>query len=259
MPFRVKDYIAGGLSCKIRDSDGGINLAKVKAGLGLMEEVDNNKLKVNFPVDGFTEDLSILPAISFGTIWRYMIEEIDAKRQLSTAKPLVKGYDFLKSGHVLPVKCKEYDGKFYVKSQVLPSMKKTVVYNCCIIFNKCGSVVLAYDGYPAGIDGRCNHVTSALFALEEFFKKTKGPKGPVNPSLTPAPSCTSKPCVWNVPRKRKVDNLSIVQVKFKKHQHGKPVKSEDKSSLTSDARPQHQHHAHSNTTLRNFVAQCQGI
>ena len=46
VPFRVKDYIAGGLSCKIRDPDGGIHLAKVKAGLGLMEEVDNNKLKV---------------------------------------------------------------------------------------------------------------------------------------------------------------------------------------------------------------------
>ena len=42
-----------------------------------------------------------------------------------------------------------------VKSQVLPSMKKTVVYNCCIVFNKCGSVVTAYDGCPAGIDGRC--------------------------------------------------------------------------------------------------------
>ena len=75
----------------------------------------------------------------------------------------------------------------------------------------------------------------------------------MNPSLTPAPSCTSKPCVWNVPRKRKVDNLPIVQVKFKKHQHGKPVKSEDKSSSTSDARPQHQHHAHSNTTLCNLL------
>ena len=111
----------------------------------------------------------------------------------------------------------------------------------------------AYDGCLAGIDGRCNHVTSTLFALEEFFKQTKGPKGSVNPSLTPAPSSTSKPCVWNVPRKQKVDNLSIIQVKFKKHQHGKPVKGEDKSSLTSDARPQNQHHAHSNTTLCSSI------
>lgn len=66
---------------------------------------------------------------------RYMIEENDAKRQLSTAKPLVKGYNFYKSGHVLTVKCREYDGKFYVKSQVLPSMKKTVLYNCYKLFS----------------------------------------------------------------------------------------------------------------------------
>ena len=115
--FRVKDYIAGGLSSKIKDPDGGIHLAKAKADLGLMEEINAKKLKENFPVDGFTEDLNILPAISFGTIWRYMIEESDAKKQLSTAKPLVKGYNFFKSGHVLSIKCRESDGKFYVKSQ----------------------------------------------------------------------------------------------------------------------------------------------
>lgn len=121
--FRVKDYIAGGLSSKIKDPDGGIHLAEAKADLGLMEEINAKTLKENFPVDGFTEDLNILPAISFGTIWRYMIEESDGKKQLSTAKPLVKGYNFFKSGHVLSIKCRESDGKFYVKSQVIPSMK----------------------------------------------------------------------------------------------------------------------------------------
>ena len=57
----------------------------------------------------------------------------------------------------------------------------------------------ADDGCPAGIDGRCNHVTATLFTLEEFFKQSKAP---VNPSLTPAISCTSKSCVWNVPKKK---------------------------------------------------------
>ena len=81
-----------------------------------------------------------------------------------------------------------------MKSQVLPTMKKTVVYNCYIVMDRCANVMTAYDGCPAGIDGRCNHVTcnhvtSTLFALEEFFKKCKGP---VNSPLTPAPSCTSE-------------------------------------------------------------------
>ena len=40
--FRLKDYIAGGLSFKIKDSDGGIHLAKAKAGLWLMEEINLN-------------------------------------------------------------------------------------------------------------------------------------------------------------------------------------------------------------------------
>ena len=92
--LRVKDYIAGGLHDKIKDPDGGIHLARVKAGLGLIEEINAKTLKENFPLDGFTKDLSILPFISFGTIWRYMIEESDAKKQSSTAKPLVKGIQF---------------------------------------------------------------------------------------------------------------------------------------------------------------------
>ena len=50
----MKDYIAGGLSSKIKDPDGGIHLAKAKASLGLMEEINAKELKENFPVDGFT-------------------------------------------------------------------------------------------------------------------------------------------------------------------------------------------------------------
>lgn len=72
-----------------------------------MEEVNAKKLKENFPVDSFTADLSILPVLSFRSIWRYMIEESDAKKQLSTAKPLVKRYNFFKSGYWLAVKCRE--------------------------------------------------------------------------------------------------------------------------------------------------------
>ena len=46
--FRVKDYIACGLSSKIKDPDGGIHLAKAKASLGLMEEINSKELKENF-------------------------------------------------------------------------------------------------------------------------------------------------------------------------------------------------------------------
>ena len=113
--FRVKDYIAGGLSSKIKDPNGGIHLVKAKADLGLMEEINAKTLKENFPVDGFTEDLNILPAISFGTIWRYMIKESDAKKQLSTAKPLVKGYNFFKSAMSLALNAGNLTESFMLK------------------------------------------------------------------------------------------------------------------------------------------------
>lgn len=78
--FRVKDYIVGGLSLKIKDFDGGIYLVKVKVDLGFMEEINVKKFKENFLVDGFIEDLNILFVILFGIIWRYMIEESDVKK-----------------------------------------------------------------------------------------------------------------------------------------------------------------------------------
>ena len=179
----------------------------------MLGSIDAKNLTDNFLSDGYTDDISILPHVKFGAIWRYIIEDSDAKKQLCTAKPLVKGYNFFKSGHVLSIKCKEFDGKFYVKSHVLLSMKKSTSYNCWIVLRKDGMVMSAYDGCPAGIDGRCNHVTATLFALEEFHKQeTTIPLGT-------GVSSTSRPCTWNVPRKRKIDNQPISQVTFKKHQH----------------------------------------
>ena len=206
-------------------------------------------------MDGYTDDLSILPHVKFGAIWRYMIEDSDAKKQLSTAKPLVKGYNFFKSGHVLSIKCKEFDGKFYVKSHVLPSMKKTTSYNCWIVLRKDGMVMSAYDGCPAGIDRRCNHVTATLFALEEFHKQeTTIPLGT-------GVSSTSRPCTWNVPRKRKIDNQPISQVTFKKHQHGEPTeeKVKQEQQRTSYFRALYQQHPASNTELYNLLYQVKEI
>ena len=95
---------------------------------------------------------------------------VDAKKQLSTAKPLIKSFNFYKSGHVLTMKSSNEDTRSYIKSQVLPSMRKTSAYLCFIIVRRNGLVQKAYCGCPAGIDGQCNHVAATLFALEEFCK-----------------------------------------------------------------------------------------
>lgn len=191
--YRVKDYQNSGLDSKyLRDPDGGIHLLKKKAELGALEETDPD-IQSTFPEEGFKTDISGIPNVNFGTIWRYMIDNVAFKKQLSTGKPLVKGYNFYRSGHVLFLSHLHHDGKHYIKSKVLPSMKKKKVYSCHCVLSSFGNILRCHCGCPAGVDGRCNHVAASLFALEDYCKvRVKNSKV----------SCTSKPCKWSIPRKR---------------------------------------------------------
>ena len=137
---RIKDYIKSRLAIKhLRDPDGGIHLARKKAQLGEIEEAEPD-VKTSFPTKAFSDSLNSILLITFKAVWTYMVACMKAKRQLSTAKPPVKGFNFFKSGHVLTVKsCTKPDTmRTYIKSQVLPSMKKTSAYSCCIILKKMG-------------------------------------------------------------------------------------------------------------------------
>lgn len=69
--------------------------------------------------DGYTTDLSRMPKVNFGTIWRFMIDSIEVTRQILTAEPLVKGYNFFKSNNVLSIYYQYKDLKRYFKSQLL--------------------------------------------------------------------------------------------------------------------------------------------
>ena len=125
---RVEDYIKHRLDIKyLRDQDGGLHLLRKKVELGVLEQ-EEPQLAQSFPKEGYKADLKGLPNISFGTVWRFMIEGVESKKQLSTAKRLVKGFNFFKSGHVLYIGYLHESGKNYIKSQVLPSMKKDKVY-----------------------------------------------------------------------------------------------------------------------------------
>ena len=64
----------------LRDTDCGIHLARKKAELGMIDEVNPEKVMENFPKDRFSElKCQEIPVVNFGTIWKYMIEAIDAK------------------------------------------------------------------------------------------------------------------------------------------------------------------------------------
>ena len=103
----------------LRDPDGGINLLRKKAEFGVLEKAEPD-LPQSFPKEGFKSDLMGIPKVTFGTVWRYMIDGVDSKKKLSTAKPLVKGYNFFKSGHVFFICHLLENGKHYLKSQVMP-------------------------------------------------------------------------------------------------------------------------------------------
>ena len=129
----------------------------------------------------------------------------------STVKPLIKGYNFFKSGHVVKLeKHLSEDGVCHLRGKILPSMKKSTSYTAFITLRD-SKILRAKSGCPAGIKGHCSHVSSVLFFIEEFCEHN-----------AKNAACTSQPCTWNKPsRKRKVDNHPIHQVKFVKHEHGK--------------------------------------
>ena len=230
---------------ELRDPDGGVHLARKKAQLGILERHIPDCTAL-FPTTGFTETLQGLPQITFKTVWTYMVTSVGAKKQLSTAKPLVKGFNFYKSGHVFTVKsCNGDNGsRCYVKSQVLPSMKKSEAYLCHIVIRSNGLVQKASCGCPAGIDGRCNHVAATLFSLEEFCKVRKQQN---------EEACTSQSCKWNVPRKRKIDLVPIANMKFRKHEHAKMKKSrEPVISPGHDVRPAKYRNTNANTNTKRY-------
>ena len=164
-----------------------------------------------------------------------MIDSMEWKRQLSTVKPLVKGYNFFMSKHVLSAYQQKKDAKHFVKSQVLPSMKKKMVYTCYIRLSSLGYVVSAKCGCPAGIDGRCNHVCATLFYLDSFYKNN-------SKQCNDESSCTSKPCKWNIPRKRKGEVEPISSMKFRKHDCNKvnkrPIPSKNDAVQSRTATPE---------------------
>lgn len=94
------------------------------------------------------------------------MDAVDSKKQLSTAKPLMKGFNFYVWYNVLSITFLKQNSRTSIKSQVIPSMKKHLIYDCSIVMSSIGGVLAAYCGCPAGIDGRCNHASATLFALE---------------------------------------------------------------------------------------------
>ena len=165
-------------------------MQKKRLKLGMIQEV-NPTCNAEFPADGFQVGISCVPRIGYNHIWKYLIEDVELKKQLSVEKPIVKGYNFFKSGKVLGLYSKSENGLVYVKSQVQPSYSKGgSVYAVKIIIRANSEIQKAFCPCPAGNDGRCNHLAASLFAMEDIFNKTVNMKETDTDQLP----CTSKPC-----------------------------------------------------------------
>ena len=191
----MNDYISSGLDKDLVDPDGGVNAEKKKAELGLLSKnKDNVPLELKqFPDKGFEVGLSRIPTIGYSQIWKYLIEDLELKRQLSVEKPIVKGYNFYRSGKVLGLYSQQINGVHCIKSQVMPSYAKTgAAYTVKIIVEANGNILKAHCPCPAGADGRCNHLAATLFAIEDKQGR------PAERDTTEDVPCTSKPCKWSV-------------------------------------------------------------
>jgi len=84
-----------------------------------------------------------------------------------------------------------------IGANVLPSMKKDKMYIVFIALSNCDKVKTAFCVCPAGLSGCCNHVTSTLYHIEEYFR--------LGVSEEDQKSCTEKLQIWIQPRSKKVD------------------------------------------------------
>ncbi|KAK3741757.1 hypothetical protein QZH41_008854 [Actinostola sp. cb2023] len=72
--LRVNYYIQNKLDTKyLRDPDGGLHVLRKKAEAGLLPQSSPEELQ-SYPTEGYSVDLSKIPKVTFGTVWKFMID-----------------------------------------------------------------------------------------------------------------------------------------------------------------------------------------
>lgn len=66
--------------------------------------------------------------------------------------------------------------------------------------------MLPYSSFVFRLGEACNHIAALLFALEDYVKSH-------NNTTSDNIACTSKPCEWNKPRKRKLSPKRIDEIR----------------------------------------------
>ena len=88
----------------------------------------------------------------------------------------------------------------------------------------------------------CTHVSALLHALRALNNthtfKPPGASVDGNASEDEATPCTSQPCRWKAPTKRKESTLHLSDATFQKHEYSKPIKRKIQNMEDFDPRPE---------------------
>ncbi|KAL3874229.1 hypothetical protein ACJMK2_037274 [Sinanodonta woodiana] len=177
---------------------------------------------------GWTGKSDCLPRPHIKDIDNYLLHSshnTEDSGKMQCYRQYIRGLNFYKEGYIHKVMynaISDESALCYVRSKCYPSMKKGV-YGQWLLLSKREPFRVEKAGCtcPAGCGEGCTHVAGLLFAL-----KGRPVKGAAD-DMEDLP-CTSKPCQWNRPNKRKKETRPIQDISFKRIKYENKLKEKKK-------------------------------
>ena len=158
-----------------------------------------------------------LPHFNMENMFNYFVERRVSDGAKANDNKNVKShaYPLFKAGHIQSILVSHKGNEYFIRSTCLPEMKKDIVYKLEMTLDDNGDVVTASCGCPAGgrPHGSCKHIAALCYALEAYCRFVE--------ETRLQDSCTSRPQVWNRPRKRHLTPQEIDEITFVKEEYGK--------------------------------------
>ncbi|XP_052778029.1 uncharacterized protein LOC128215381 [Mya arenaria] len=160
---------------------------------------------------GWSSDPALLPKLALSDIEKYLIHSshrTSDSMKMECYRQYIRGLIFYKEKYVHKVMINtlsESSSHCYVKSKCHPSMKQGFHTQWVLMTKGTHLLIMkANCTCPAGLGEGCTHIAGLLFALAGHAADSDDT------------ACTSKPCGWNKPRKRKNGAKTIENITFKK-------------------------------------------
>lgn len=168
----------------------------------------------------------------FGDLFMYLIESRDKAYNCENLKVFksLKGYKNFDEGYVTNtwIHAIPETDIVYVRSSCFSSLTVKQTYTVYVCLNRNGTVFSVKCQCKAGLGQACSHTAAMLFRFESLMLSN-------TTSIPEDITCTGKLQQWNVPSKREVQPVPILEITFCKAEYGKTTKS--KQPRISDSSP----------------------